>query len=137
MVSLSVVRASNALIATNLPANLVALFVGATSGIGEATLKAFARYSKSPIIYFVGRSQIAANRIIAECKTLNPGGRYIFIQADVSLIKVVDQVCDEFKAKEATLDLLFLSQGVMSLDKTSKSRELLASKCGVEYSQTI
>lgn len=111
------IRASNALIATTFPTPLVALFVGATSGIGEATMKAFAQHARSPKVYFVGRSQSAADRIVADCTALNPSGEYIFIQADVSWIKVVDQVCDEIKARETRLDLLFLSQGVISLDK--------------------
>jgi NADP-dependent 3-hydroxy acid dehydrogenase YdfG len=118
LVSLSSIRASNSLISTTFPAPLVALFVGATSGIGESTLKAFARYSYRPRAYFIGRSQNAAARIITECKALNEGGEYIFIKADVSLIRVVDQVCKDIKAKEKGLNLLFLSQGVMSMDRS-------------------
>lgn len=105
------------MIATKFAAPLVALFVGGTSGIGEATLKAFAQHTNTPKAYFVGRSQNAADRIIAECKSLNPRGDYIFRKADVSSIRVVDQVCDELKAKEKNLNLLVLSQGVMSLDR--------------------
>jgi NADP-dependent 3-hydroxy acid dehydrogenase YdfG len=118
MVSLSKIRASNSLISATFPTRLVALFVGGTSGIGESTLKNFARYANSPRAYFIGRSQDSADRIIAECKALNPGGEYIFIKADVSLIRVVDKVCKEFKAKEKVLNLLFLSAGVMSMDRS-------------------
>jgi NADP-dependent 3-hydroxy acid dehydrogenase YdfG len=118
MVSLSQVQASNALISSTFPTQLVALFVGGTSGIGEITLKKFAQYSHQPRVYFVGRSHDAAQRIIAECKTLNPGGEFIFLKADVSLIRVVDEVCNLIKAKENILNLLFLSQGVMSMDRS-------------------
>jgi NADP-dependent 3-hydroxy acid dehydrogenase YdfG len=118
MVSLSKIRASNSLISTTFPARLVALFVGATSGIGESTLKNFAQYANSPRAYFIGRSQDAADRIMAECKALNPGGEYIFVKADVSLIRVVDKVCKEIKAKEKVLNFLFLSAGVMSMDRS-------------------
>jgi NADP-dependent 3-hydroxy acid dehydrogenase YdfG len=118
MVSLSKIHASNSLISTTFPTRLVALFVGATSGIGESTLKSFAQYANSPRAYFIGRSQDAANRIIAECKALNPGGEYIFMKADVSLIRVVDKVCKEIKAKENVLNFLFLSAGVMSMDRS-------------------
>ncbi|KAI0100630.1 NAD(P)-binding protein [Nemania sp. FL0031] len=128
MVSLSTVRASNSLISSTLPASLVALFVGATSGIGEATLKKFAHYTTNPRVYFVGRSQEAADRIVTECRALNPAGQYIFRKADVSLIRVVDEVCEEIKAKEPTLNILFLSCGVPSMDrsKTDEDIHLLA-----------
>jgi NADP-dependent 3-hydroxy acid dehydrogenase YdfG len=119
MVSLSDVESSNSRIFPTLPP-LVALFVGATSGIGEATLKKFAKYSKQPRAYFIGRSQDAADRIITECKVLNPGGEYIFRRGDVSLIKVVDEVCEEIKTKEKFLNILFLSQGVMSMDRSGR-----------------
>jgi NADP-dependent 3-hydroxy acid dehydrogenase YdfG len=118
MVSLSDVRLSNSLISSTLP-RLVAVFVGATSGIGEITLKKFAKYSHQPRAYFVGRSQGAADRIVAECKALNPQGEYIFIKADVSLIRVVDKVCEEIMANEKTLNILFLSAGAPSMDRSS------------------
>lgn len=117
MVSLEDIRAHNAQVSSSFPPGLVALFVGATSGIGAATLKAFAKNTRSPRAYFVGRSQEAADQIVAECKTLNPEGEYIFIPADVSLIRVVDEVCAQIKAKETQLNLLCLSQGVASFDR--------------------
>lgn len=111
MVSLSDVQASNAQIATSLPAGLVAVFVGATNGIGESTLKEFARNARQPRVYFVGRSQDAGNRIAAECRQLNADGKFMFVKADCSLIKVVDEVCREIKSKEKVINLLFLSSG--------------------------
>ncbi|KAI1152343.1 NAD(P)-binding protein [Nemania diffusa] len=128
MVFLSSIRSSNSLISSTLPAELVAVFVGATSGIGEATLKKFAKYTPSPRAYFIGRSQEAADRIVAECQALNPAGQYIFRKADVSLIRVVDEVCEEIKAKEQAINILFLSCGVPSMDrsKTVEDVHLLA-----------
>ena len=116
MVSPSQIQASNALIASTFPTRLVALFVGCTSGIGEITLKKFAQYARQPRAYVVGRSQDAAERIVAECTALNPGGEFIFVKADVSLIRVVDQVCEAIKAKGNVVNILFLSRGVMILD---------------------
>lgn len=117
MVTLSQVQSSNSLISSTLPPHLVAVFVGATSGIGEATLKEFAKRSRRPRAYFVGRSQDAGDRIVAECKALNAEGEYIFVKADVSLIRVVDEVCEEIKAKEKTINILFLSAGLPSMDR--------------------
>ncbi|KAI3341794.1 NAD(P)-binding protein [Ustulina deusta] len=128
MVSLSSVSSSNSRISSALPSRLVALFVGATSGIGEATLKKFAQHAKSPRAYFIGRSQEAADRIVAECQALNPTGQYIFRQADVSLIRVVDEVCEQIKGKEQSINILFLSCGVGRMDraKTAEGVHLLA-----------
>lgn len=118
MVALADIQSSNSLISSTLPPGLVAVFVGATSGIGEITLKTFAKYTKRPRVYFVGRSQDAADRIQAECKTINPEGEYIFIKADISLIRVVDEVCEEIKKKERNINFLVLSAGVPSMDRS-------------------
>lgn len=124
MVTLSQVQSSNSQISSTLPPNLVAVFTGATSGIGEATLKQFAKYARRPRAYFIGRSQDAADRIAAECKALNPDGEFIFIKADVSLMRVVDDVCEEIKAKEKVIDILFLCAGAAVLDRRETSEHL-------------
>ncbi|KAI1271942.1 NAD(P)-binding protein [Xylaria sp. FL0933] len=128
MVSLASVTESNSRISSTLPTGMVGLFVGATSGIGEAALKQFAQHAYQPRAYFIGRSQEAADRIIAECQALNPSGQYVFRKADVSLIRVVDEVCEEFKAREQSINILFLSCGVPSMDraKTAEDIHLLA-----------
>jgi short-subunit dehydrogenase len=109
MVFLEDVRSSNALIATALPPGLVAVFVGATNGIGETTLKQFAKHARQPRVYFFGRSQEAGDRMAAECKALNADGEYMFIKADTSLIRTVDDICGDIKSKEKSVNLLFLS----------------------------
>jgi len=133
MVSLSAVKLSNSQIPTSLPAGLVGVFVGATNGIGETTLKQFAKHARRPRAYFVGRKQEAGDRIAAECKALNPEGEYIFIKADASLIRVVDDICREIKSKEKAVNILFLTIGTfvahtgMSADceECSSSRKAL------------
>lgn len=148
MVSLKDVEASNALIPSTLPPGLVAVFVGATSGIGEHSLKGFAKNTKGlkPRIYFVGRSQTAADRISAELNGLNPEGQYTFIKADVSSMKAVDDVCNQIKAKEQSINLLFVSQGTVSgegdnckcnLSPSSKSDRILISTAGKERTDFV
>src|ERR1700733_14471143 len=100
MVALPEVQSSNSRIASALPPGLVAVFVGGTSGIGETTLKQFAKHTRRPRVYFVGRSQKAGDRIAAECTALNSEGQYIFIKADTSLIHTVDDTCRDVKSKE-------------------------------------
>ena len=111
MVTLAAIRASNALIPTALPESLVAVFVGATKGIGEASLKAFAKNARKPRVYFVGRSADVGKRVREECEALNPEGTFVFVRADVTLIKNVDEVCREIRGKETVVNLLFQSQG--------------------------
>ncbi|KAJ8096603.1 hypothetical protein POJ06DRAFT_297616 [Lipomyces tetrasporus] len=131
MVQLSTVKSSNALIASSLPPKLVAVFVGATSGIGETSLKQFAKHACQPRIYFVGRSQQAGDRIAKECKSLNPEGEYIFVKADVSLLNNVDEVCEDLKKKESHINVLFQSQG--TLDLTSETSENLNLLLALSY----
>lgn len=113
MVSLTAVQASNACIPTTLPPGLVAVFVGGTSGIGEYTLIEFARFARQPRIYNVGRSQEASDRIAVEVKKLNTNAQYTFIKVDVSLIRSVNTVCEQIKAKEKAVNVLFLSAGTL------------------------
>lgn len=120
MVSISIIQSSNSLISSTLPAGLVAVFVGATSGIGETSLKQFAKHAKQPRVYFIGRSQDAANRIAAECKVLNSGGEYMFIKADVSLVRNVDKVCTEIREKEKAINILFLSAGIADISRSGE-----------------
>jgi NADP-dependent 3-hydroxy acid dehydrogenase YdfG len=113
MVSLQAVQSSNSRIASTFPSGLVAVFVGATAGIGEYSLLEFAHYAPKSRIYFVGRSEEAGARVKAECDKLNPQGSCTFIKSDVSLIKNVDEVCREIKSKEKAINLLFQTQGTL------------------------
>lgn len=113
MVSYTAVQASNLMIKTALPADLTAVFVGGTNGIGEYTLKQFAQHTVRPRVYFVGRSQEAGDRIAEECSTLNPTGLFTFIKRDTSLIRNVDELCQEIKSREKAINLLFLTTGTL------------------------
>jgi NAD(P)-dependent dehydrogenase (short-subunit alcohol dehydrogenase family) len=131
MVSLDVVKASNATLREKLQPGLVAVFVGGTSGIGEITLKLLAQRTIEPRIYIIGRSSTAAERIIADCKALNPNGEYIFIKKDLSLLKAARELCTEIKSREKHINLLFLTVGLpdMSLESESSRRPCLS--CGM------
>jgi len=113
MVSLEQMRASNTQIKTALPAGLVAVFAGATSGIGETTLKQFVKSTVKPRVYFLGRSKESGARITAELLKLNPEGEYHYISVNVSSIKAVDKVSSEIAEKEQAINLLFLSTGTL------------------------
>ncbi|RDW70263.1 hypothetical protein BP5796_08660 [Coleophoma crateriformis] len=115
MVSITNVRTSNATL-KNGPSGLVAVFVGATSGIGLGTLKAFAKSTQEPTAYVVGRSKKAAAALLDELQKSNPQAKFHFIESEISLIKNVDAVCEEVKSKESKVDILFMSPGYLSFD---------------------
>ncbi|KAI5207183.1 hypothetical protein E4T38_03343 [Aureobasidium subglaciale] len=113
MVTIEQVRASNAQIAKSLPPGLVAVFVGGTNGVGEVTVKQFAKHAVRPRVYIIGRSKEAVNRIISECKAINPDGTYIPILKELSLLKNVDEVCKDILVQETHINLLLLTIGTL------------------------
>ncbi|KAA8643498.1 hypothetical protein EYZ11_009522 [Aspergillus tanneri] len=123
MPTLTQARTSNAAISSHTP-ELVAVFVGATSGIGEATAKEFARAVKKPTIHLVGRNQTTGSRILDELKAANPKGSFYFIQSDVSLLRNVDDVCAKIKDKEDAIDLLFMTTGHLAGSKNDTTEGL-------------
>ncbi|KAK1145888.1 hypothetical protein N8T08_003834 [Aspergillus melleus] len=123
MAKLDQVRTSNAAINSQRP-ELVAVFVGATSGIGEGTAKELANTVKKPTIHLIGRNEATGSRILDELKAANPEGSFHFIKSDVSLLKNVDKACDEIKKKEESIDLLFMSTGYMGFSKNDTTEGL-------------
>lgn len=123
MVSLDIVESSNESIKSTLPAGLVAVFIGATNGVGETTVRQFAKYTNRPRVYIIGRSQEAGDRIASECSALNPEGTFVFLKRETSLIRNVDEICKEITSKEDVINLLFLSVGTLQIatSKSSKS----------------
>jgi NADP-dependent 3-hydroxy acid dehydrogenase YdfG len=120
MVSLPDVLASNAQISSILPKRLVAVFAGATSGIGEATLKGLVKYAVEPRIYLFARNPASAERVLAECRQLNSSAEYEFIKVDLSSIKETDAACEEIKRREELVNLVVLSAGELRLDRARK-----------------
>jgi NADP-dependent 3-hydroxy acid dehydrogenase YdfG len=118
MVAFSEILASNAQIPSSLPKQLVAVFAGATSGIGEVTLKTFVKYAIEPRVYLFARNQASAERVIAECRQINPRGTYIFVRADLSLVKETDRACEQVIRNEKLVNLVVVSAGEIRLDRS-------------------
>lgn len=117
MVKISDVRASNTAFAASPQAsNLVAVFVGATSGIGMGTLKAFTKNAKTPTIYILGRSKASAFSLLSELSASNPEAQLKFVETEISLIKNVQKACEEIMATEKKVDILFMSPGYLSFN---------------------
>lgn len=123
MVPLPQILDSNASLSTStLPSSPVAVFTGATSGIGASTAKAFARATGTadlkPRVYIIGRNESAAEEVVAYCKQRCPQGEWVFLKGDLSLIKGVDEVCGEIEKREERIDILFLSAGEAKMDRS-------------------
>ncbi|GAB7350215.1 hypothetical protein MBLNU459_g0872t2 [Dothideomycetes sp. NU459] len=112
------IRASNARLASTHP-SLTAVFVGATSGIGLATLQAFAHHVPQPRAFIVGRSAAAFAPTLARLREASPGGEFVFVEADVALLRNVDAACERIRAallpeKDGGINLLVMSQGFIN-----------------------
>ncbi|KAF2653560.1 hypothetical protein K491DRAFT_694618 [Lophiostoma macrostomum CBS 122681] len=132
MVSLKAVRAHNTSLKALSP-NLVAVFVGGTSGIGLSTAREFVRNTQSPHVYLIGRNSSEASRIISELQTLNSSSKLSFIQSDTSLLKNVDVACEEIKSKESKVNLLFMTIGQMTTQGYNPTSEGLDKKLTLHY----
>lgn len=116
MVKLDKIHASNANLSSLGPGR-VAMFVGATSGIGLATMTEYARYADTPKIYIVGRNADRLSQIVADLKKVNDTGTYVPLQGQITLFRNVDAICEGFKRKETSLHLLVMSPGYIKLSR--------------------
>ncbi|KNG47299.1 short-chain dehydrogenase reductase [Stemphylium lycopersici] len=132
MVSIAHVHAHNASL-KSLPPNLVAVFVGGTSGIGLFTAREFVRNTRSPHVYLIGRNATEASKIIEELHSINSASQVSFIQKDISLLKNVDGACDEIKSKEKQVNMLVMTSGYLTLSGRDETVEGLDRKFSVHY----
>jgi NAD(P)-dependent dehydrogenase (short-subunit alcohol dehydrogenase family) len=132
MVSDIKIRESNSRISTTLPSNLVAVFVGATAGIGEISIKSFVKHTKGAQIYVLARSQAKFEKLLEECLAINPTANLIFVDGgDLSLLHDVDRACDKIKSEVDAINLLFMTQGTLNF--SSKTTEGLKTITGLGY----
>jgi len=113
MVSITDVRASNESLNSQ-PPGLVAVFAGATAGIGLHTLKQLSKHVTAPRVYMIGRSRAKAATLLDELKVINPEGTYVFSEGEFSLVKDVDRFSEEIKKAEERVDILCMSPGYLS-----------------------
>lgn len=134
MVSYQSVQQSNARIAS-LPKGLVALFIGATKGIGQSALEHFAQHAPSPHIYTVARptAVVAHENRLASLRQSNPSNVFDLITADISLVSEVDKIVNAIKQKETKLDILFVSPGFMAFEGRKLTREGLEPSMTTRY----
>lgn len=134
MVSLKAIRAAN----NSIPSSpRVAVFLGATSGIGLAALEALLQNTTPSKVYIIGRSQSKFASSLDNLGNLNKNTKLVFIEAQVSLLKEVDRVCKSIDAQESHVDLLWLSQGGLSGGPRHTNEGLNADFAITYYSRTL
>ena len=89
--------------------NKVALITGATSGIGESTVKAFAKEGASVVL--VGRNIEKGKNI--EQEIISTGAKATFIQCNVSNSEEVQKMVEKAVETFGKIDILFNNAGVM------------------------
>ncbi|KAI3003895.1 hypothetical protein CBS147346_5214 [Aspergillus niger] len=133
MVALTEARASNRQLT---PATVpqVSVFVGATSGIGKATLTELVSTGFPMKVYVIGRDEAAFQPSLAELRALNPCADMIFLQGEISLMAETKRLTDIILRREGGetgggVDLLFLSSGflpTLERQETTEGIELAA-----------
>ncbi|KAH0359329.1 hypothetical protein KCU65_g10022, partial [Aureobasidium melanogenum] len=141
MVKLTTVTAANVAFIKKQP--LTAVFVGATNGIGEFTVrelcKTHGHEGPSLRIIIVGRNEKVAQQIITECKSLCSSVDFHFVQGgDISLLRSVDEACDEVKSilettKTSSVDMLVMTQGKVEFGPRIDTREGLDKSMSLLY----
>lgn len=112
MTSLATLRTSNAqLSGTTLPQ--VAVFVGATAGIGRATLSQYVNKGYPLKAYIVGRNEEEFKPVLSELRASNNAAELIFLEGQISLLAETKRLTDEILRREKHVDMLFLSAGIL------------------------
>lgn len=133
MPSIAEVRAANA--AFKPPYIPVALFVGGTSGIGQAMAEEFAKFTDGNAhIIIVGRNRAAAETIISTFpKPNSPEAVHEFIECDTSLIKNVEKTTQSLLSRLQRLNFLVISAGSIDFQGRVETEEGIDRKLVLAY----
>jgi hypothetical protein len=83
------------------------------------------------------RSRERGEALCRHLHELNPGGKAIFIEADVSLLKNCDELCADLRRRETKIHFLLLTAGYMTLRGRRETPEGLDRKMTVNYYSRI
>ncbi|KIK00464.1 hypothetical protein K443DRAFT_7662 [Laccaria amethystina LaAM-08-1] len=133
MSSLASIRSSNAAFSPSYPP--IALFVGGTSGIGQAMAEAFGKYTQgNATIIIAGRNRAAADAIIAKLpKPTTPGVSHEFVECDATLMKNVHATTKEILSRHPKINFLVMSPGYMTLKGRDETEEGIDRKLALNY----
>ncbi|GAM37421.1 short-chain dehydrogenase [Talaromyces pinophilus] len=88
----------------------VIFITGGTSGLGRASVTSLAKHNPAHI-YFTGRNNKAAQKLIDEVQTEKPLVKLTFVKMDMTSLVSVKEACKEFVNDR--LDVLMCNAGVM------------------------
>jgi NAD(P)-dependent dehydrogenase (short-subunit alcohol dehydrogenase family) len=92
----------------------VILITGGTAGLGYETVLGLAAHSPAHI-YFTGRSQSSADKLIEASKQRFPDVAVSFIKCDLTSLNAVREAARKVTAETTRLDVLNANAGVMAL----------------------
>lgn len=131
MPSLSIVRAAN--LAAVPKYRPTAVFLGGTSGVGQAVAEALAEATKGDAhIVICGRNKSAADKIIANLPS-HPESKYEFEPCDATLMSNVRNTTGSLLSKLPKLNYLVLSPGFLTLKGRDETTEGIDKKLALNY----
>lgn len=113
----------------------VAIFLGGTSGIGEAMARALAQHTNGAChIVIIGRNSAAADAIIAALpKSTNPLAIHEFVECDATLMKNVHAVTKQLLTRLPRVNYLVMSLGVVSFGGRKETEEGIDENLALTY----
>ncbi|KAF9515445.1 hypothetical protein BS47DRAFT_1262634, partial [Hydnum rufescens UP504] len=121
----------------------VALFVGGTSGIGRATVEAFARYTKGDAhIIIIGQNEAAATEVLSSLYK-SPSSTYEFLPCNATLMSNVSAACKSLTSNSTSssagsrpltkLNFLFMTPGILSTRGFTPTSEGIDRKLSLNF----
>ncbi|KDQ54257.1 hypothetical protein JAAARDRAFT_71984 [Jaapia argillacea MUCL 33604] len=139
MPALAVAKAANTATLASFPPSFTptALFLGGTSGIGQAMAESFAHHTKgNSRIIIVGRNRSAAESTIAAFPKPSGGGdetEHEFVECDATFMDNVHATTKELLGRLTKLNYLVLSPGFLTLKGRDETSEGIDKKLALNY----
>lgn len=96
----------------------VVFITGGTAGLGYGSIMELAKHEPTQI-FFSGRNQSNAAKVIAEVAKVAPSVKTIFIKCDISSLASVKEAAATFTSQSSRLDILMLNAGIMATEATT------------------
>lgn len=113
MVGATEIAESNVAYTHEQHSGLVSVFAGATAGIGRATLERLAAMLHSSTFYILGRNKERHAPWLDQLRATSNNSKFVYVEAQVSLISDIDKACSQIIAAERKVDILCMSPGGM------------------------